>query len=90
MKPYARLRLGNLGMVNRIDDARKALLYRIALVEASAEPDVPAHQQKFRVTIDGDLVNPDLIALVRPLVLRELKAQVAQLERDLEALGIDV
>lgn len=90
MRPDSRFRLDSLAMVNRIADARRALLYKIMRVEQV--PETPSDQQnaKFRMLIDGDLAEPDLMALVRPIVLRELRAQVAQLDRDLEALGVVV
>lgn len=90
MKPDQRMRLDSLAMVNRIADARRALLYKISLVEDVPADDVPDHRWQFRMLIDGDMVTSAMMALVRPIVARELKAQVEQLDRDLRALGVDV
>ncbi|MDE8654784.1 hypothetical protein [Novosphingobium album (ex Liu et al. 2023)] len=87
MKPDQHMRLDSLAMVNRIAEARGALLHQISVVEAEHDCLTPP---KFCVTVDAQRLGPDILAIVRPVVVRELRAQVAALERDLEALGVSV
>jgi hypothetical protein len=90
VKPFDQMQLGNLAMVNRIADARGALLHRISVVEAGRHETLIPSTPPFCITIDGARMGEDLLAVVRPVLVRELKAQVAQLERDLLALGVRV
>ena len=84
------MRLDSLSTVSRIAEARYGLLRQIELVEAVPADDVPVHNHKFSMVIDGNRLGPEFVALVRPIVVRELRAQVKELERDLEALGVKV
>jgi hypothetical protein len=90
VKPFDQMQLGNLAMVNRIADARGALLHRISVVEAGPHDTLIPSTPPFCITIDGSRMGEDLLAVVRPVLVRELRAQVAQLERDLLALGVRV
>lgn len=83
------MRLSSLSMVNRYAEARKALLHRIAIVETPGDTG-SALQPRFRVLVDGDLLDEPIVALVRPVLLRELRAQVKAIDRDLEALGVKI
>lgn len=81
------MKLCRLEMVNRIADERKALLHRIAIVDAPRETLV---EPRYRILIDGERQDEAIHALVRPVLVRELKARIATLDKDLEALGVVV
>ena len=89
MKPDTRMRLESLAMVNRIADERQALLHRIAVIEGGDEDRLFGAQPKFCVTVDGYRFGADVKALLRPVLIRELRARVASLDKDLQALGVD-
>ena len=68
-------------MVNRIDDARLSLKRQVELTTVAG---------KLRVSIDGEPQDEGIIALVRPVIERELRARMKSLEVDLVALGVKV
>lgn len=88
MKPDQRMRLDSLPIVNRYAEARTRLLSQIRMVETPYEG-LTQGGPKYRILIDGELLGDDILALVRPVILNELRAQVKALDRDLTALGVD-
>jgi uncharacterized protein YjhX (UPF0386 family) len=89
VRPDQTMRLDSLAMVNRISEARGALLHQIAVIQVKRDAGsmlVP----HLCVTIDGRHLPEDTIAVLRPVLIAELQAQVAKLDRDLVALGVTV
>lgn len=89
MKPDQRMRLNSLAIVNRIADARELRLRQIELIEKVYEP-LSVGSPKFCITVDGLRMDEYILAVARPAIVGELKAQIASLDRDLAALGVDV
>lgn len=89
MKPDHRMRLESLGMVNRIAEARAKLLTRIQALEAPYESVPLGCVPTYCITIDAERLGEDILALVRPVIVAEYRAQIMQLDRDLAALGVD-
>lgn len=90
MKPDQRMRLDSLAMVNRIAEARDKLLRQIAVIERPEPEELIGTSMPLTITIAGERMGATMRALVRPVVVTELRAQVASLTRDLEALGVSV
>lgn len=87
----SRVRLAALPMINRNADARGELLAQIALLEAPEPIDAGLlSRPPFCVTIDGQRQDDAMLALVKVVVLRELRARVAALEFDLRTMGVDI
>ena len=86
------MRLAQLQMVARLADARRALLWQIDVLQAKPA-DASEHvlgKAPFVITIDGERQDDTILELVRPVVIKELRARVRTLDRDLEALGVAV
>lgn len=89
MKPDQTMRLDSLAMVNRIAEARGALLHQIAVLQLRRDPDSKL-APRLMVAIDGRYLPDDTVAVLRPALIAELRAQVAQLDRDLDGFGVTV
>lgn len=89
MKPDQTMRLDSLAMVNRIAEARGALLHQITLAQVKRDAGSMLLPH-LRVTVDGRYLPDDTVAVLRPVLIAELQAQVAKLDRDLIALGVTV
>lgn len=74
------MKLSRLAMVNRIDLARHGLHEDLRALQAG----------DFVMTVRGNRQDEALLALVRPVLEREIKARIAALEADLEQLGVEV
>ena len=85
------MKLDRLAMVNRLAEARTALLHNIDVV-GHPDPDedrVPGMAPAYRVLIDGELQDAAIRELLRPLLLAELYMRVALIDCDLAMLGVD-
>jgi len=74
-----RFSIGQLPMLTRMVDARAA---QVRMLEA-----LPL---ELTVAIDGERQDEAMLALVRPAIETEIKARIASLDRDIEALGVTV
>lgn len=83
------MHLSMLDMVNRHAEARKALVHQLAVVEATPESRLFPGEPKFRIVIDGQLQDESIAALLRPVLGRELRARIAEIDRDLAELGVE-
>lgn len=78
-----RFSIGQLPMLNRTMVAREALMRTLQALLAAGEPG-------FAVTIDGERQDDAMLALVRPVIETEIRARMASLDRDIEAMGVIV
>lgn len=85
-----RVRLNSLAMINRIVDARSALQRKLDALKVREEPASLLGARPLAVTVDGESLDEAMLALVRPVIEKELRARLASIDRDLRALGVDV
>ena len=74
------MKLSMLPIVERTAKARDAIDLAIAAVEMDL----------VQVTIQGVYQDDAMVALIRPVVMGELKARRASLDRDLDSYGVKV
>ncbi|MET0181098.1 MAG: hypothetical protein ABW194_11555 [Novosphingobium sp.] len=75
--PPQRLSLANLAKVAKLADARARLLLEI-------------EGGSLGVTINAKFQDDVIVEACRPIVLGELRNRIRSIERDLEALGVEV
>lgn len=83
------MNLTMLPMVNRHVERRKQLQHQLDVVTAWTG-DLVQGPIRLGLTIDGERQDCAMVALVRPAIQRELQAQLAQVDRDLEQLGVSI
>lgn len=84
------MKLARLQMVNRHAEERQALLRMIEVVGAVPRDEAWDGERKFRITVDGVRLDEAAHAIVRPVLLGELRARVRRIDADLRSLGIEV
>ena len=85
------MKLARLMMVNRIAETRRLLLEQIAVVEKQPDPAaLRLLKAPFRIVIGEQVQDHAMTAIVRPIVLGELRGRVRSLDRDRAALGVEV
>lgn len=85
------MKLARLEMVTRYAEERQALLHMIAVVSTPADTDsIMPPAPKFCITVDGVRLAEPMLALVRPVLLGELRAQIRRIDADLKGLGVEV
>jgi hypothetical protein len=77
-----------LPMVNRIAEARKALVHQLQVVESGEPTDALMVKPRLAITIDGARMDDAMLAVARPAIVCELRGRIASLDRDLEAMGV--
>lgn len=77
-------------MLNRIVDARKALECTLRALRCRHNPISGMSGEYLCVTISGERQDDAILELVRPIIEAEIKARIASLDRDIEALGVTV
>jgi hypothetical protein len=84
------MNLDRLDMVNRYAEARQALLHQITVIEQALDSgrNDPRCVSPFCMTIDGTRLDEPMVALVRPVILTELRARVRRIDADLAQLGV--
>lgn len=75
------MKLSRLSMVLRYTSIRDKLVNQLKLL---------AEQGKLRVSIDGDLQDDTIVELIKPRIVAEINARISSLDRDLEALGVEI
>lgn len=90
--PSGRARLSMLPIIQRTADLRGALMRKLDVLRAwkGGEADDPSRYRSVCLTIDGDRQDDAMLALLLPVIVRELEARVAQLDRDLASYGFEV
>lgn len=78
-----RFSTGQMPMLIRTMDARDALMRSLQALLATGVPGLA-------VTIDGERQDEAMLALVRPVIETEIRARMASLDRDIEAMGVIV
>lgn len=83
------MNLDRLDMVNRYAEARQALLHQITVIEQALDGGRKSPlASSFCMTIDGTRLDEPMVALVRPVILTELRARVRRIDADLAQLGV--
>lgn len=77
-------------MLNRIMDARHALVRLRDALHATGEHRSVLSARPLVITIDGQPQDEAMLALARPVLEAEINARIASLDRDIEALGVSV
>lgn len=85
-----RFSTSELPMLTRLVDARKEQVRLLEALAVTAEPSSALDVRPLFVSIDGQPQDQAILALVRPVVEREVRARIASLDRDIEALGVIV
>lgn len=83
------MKLARLQMVNRHAEERQALLRMIEVVGTPSD-NFSIGQPKFCITVDAVRLDETMLALVRPVLLGELRARVRRIDADLKGLGVEV
>lgn len=74
-----RFSTGQMPMLIRTMDARDALMRSLQALPSCLV-----------ITIDGERQDDAMLALVRPVIEAEIRARMASLDRDIEAMGVIV
>lgn len=83
------MNLDRLEMVNRYAEARQALLHQIAVVDGAIDVERKSPlASHFHMTVDGVRLDDAMVALVRPVILGELRARIRMIDADLARLGV--
>lgn len=85
-----RFSTSELPMLNRIVDARKALEHTLQSLRCRHNPTSFQSGEYLCVTISGERQDDAILELVRPVIEAEIRARIASLDRDIEALGVTV
>lgn len=90
MTPRRQMKLSMLELVNRTADARRALQRKLDALSIHDEPCTALGLRPLAITIDGEPQDEAMLAICRPVIEREIRAQIASLDKDLEAYGVEV
>ena len=90
MTRAAGVSLAQLPMINRIGDARREQLRLFDALKVTGEPKSVLSTRPLVITIDGQTQDEAMLARVRPVIEAEVRARIASLDRDLEAMGVIV
>lgn len=74
-------------------DERAALQRKLDLLRVVRNGENRAaglHPKPLRVELGGEALDDEFVALVLPVIERELQAQLHQLEREIEAYGVEI
>lgn len=85
MQPGPRVELSNLRMINRLAGTRADLIRRLEAIEGLSDL-----RDQISVIVAGERLGVDALELIQPIIISEMKARLAQLDRDLEAFGVQV
>lgn len=84
------MKLARLQLVNRHAEERQALLRMIDVVGTPSDAIDNRGRPAFCITVDGVRLDETMLALVRPVLLGELRARVRRIDADLKGLGVEV
>lgn len=90
MKGLGKVRLTSLPMVNRIVDARAEQFRHLDALQACTGTEPLSSYAYYVITVDGQRMDDAMLALVKPVIEREINGRIAAFDRDLEALGVDL
>ena len=83
------MKLSRLDMINRHADVRKQLQRQLACIDGRFASEV-AKRYPLIITIDGERMDDALVAVAVPAIRNELVGRIASIDRDLEALGVEI
>lgn len=84
------MKLSLLQMVVRHADARLQLLHTLDALAVIGDPDNQLKPRGLFIAIDGEPQDETILALARPVIEREIRARVTEIERELADLGVEV
>lgn len=83
------MKLERLEMVTRHAERRKQLAHQLGVLEGWPG-NVELGKPRLCVTIDGERQSDEITALIKPVLICALRSEIARVDHDLAALGVEV